>query len=560
MQRALKAAGYYSGSIDGAFGSTTQVALEDWQAAQGLTQTGSIDISKFVWVPKGAVISAWQVNLGSYVSSGAALASVSFNRPLQAQALVDQTQVNSLKTGQSAQLALDGLSTASFTATIASISQAPASSGSSSTVEYTVTLNVKDPPALARQGMTGTLTIVLASRSNVLLVPTSAVLGSGSSPLVRVLQNGAPVYRSVTTGMATSSLTQITSGLAAGETVVTGVITSAASTTHDHHRRRLRWPRRLAAASAAAAAVLPPLERWWHLIGRRHHRRRLFRQQQRAVLQSMIVFLESVRLAFSGLRGNPLRSALTILGILIGIAAVVALTAIGLGSQRSVEARFNAFGTDTITVTPSGFSSITAPLTMSDLAAINKTPGVKKTVYSVNTNATVTLGSASAQATVSGSGPGIYAIDNLSLTAGTFFSGFAAARRSSRRGARLQRDQRLRRLAGRRHRPHHKRRRVSLPGHRRAGTAGRRQLLLGRQRRHGAPRLDAGHPGGLPSADLADPRAGGAQRPRHLSVGRREHAACPARPELLPNRTTSRSSTPVRSPRRSLPPRRRSPT
>ncbi len=79
--------------------------------------------------------------------------------------------------------------------------------------------------------MTGTLTIVLASRSNVLLVPTAAVLGSGSSPLVRVLQNGAPVYRSVTTGMATSSLTQITSGLAAGETVVTGVITSAASTT-----------------------------------------------------------------------------------------------------------------------------------------------------------------------------------------------------------------------------------------------------------------------------------------------------------------------------------------
>ena len=130
LQRALTAAGYYGGSIDGAFGSTTQVALEDWQAAQGLTKTGSIDISKFVWVPKGAVISAWQVNLGSYVGSGATLASVSFNRPLQAQALVDQTQVNSLKTGQSAQLSLDGLSTASFTATIASISQAPASSSS----------------------------------------------------------------------------------------------------------------------------------------------------------------------------------------------------------------------------------------------------------------------------------------------------------------------------------------------------------------------------------------------------------------------------------------------
>ena len=142
----------------------------------------------------------------------------------------------------------------------------------------------------------------------------------------------------------------------------------------------------------------------------------------------MIVFLESLRLAFSGLRGSPLRSILTILGILIGIAAVVALTAIGLGSQRSVESRFNAFGTDTITVTPSGFSSATAALTTADLAAINKAPGVKQTVYTVNTNATVALGSLSAQATISGTSPGIVSIDHLTMQDGAFFSGFAAAR------------------------------------------------------------------------------------------------------------------------------------
>ena len=64
----------------------------------------------------------------------------------------------------------------------------------------------------------------------------------------------------------------------------------------------------------------------------------------------MIVFLESLRLAFSSLRANPLRAVLTILGIVIGVAAVVALTAIGGGSTKAVESRFNAFGTDTITV------------------------------------------------------------------------------------------------------------------------------------------------------------------------------------------------------------------
>ncbi|MGO8685317.1 MAG: ABC transporter permease, partial [Thermoleophilia bacterium] len=92
----------------------------------------------------------------------------------------------------------------------------------------------------------------------------------------------------------------------------------------------------------------------------------------------MIIIWESLRMAFSSLRANPLRAVLTILGIVIGFGAVVALTSIGGGSTRSVENRFNAFGTDTITVETSRFassSSTTTPLTASDQAAINKTPG-----------------------------------------------------------------------------------------------------------------------------------------------------------------------------------------
>jgi len=45
------------------------------------------------------------------------------------------------------------------------------------------------------------------------------------------MQNGVPVFRQVQTGMATSSSTEITSGLAAGETVVTGQYTNGASST-----------------------------------------------------------------------------------------------------------------------------------------------------------------------------------------------------------------------------------------------------------------------------------------------------------------------------------------
>ncbi|MGD0998796.1 MAG: peptidoglycan-binding protein [Thermoleophilia bacterium] len=234
LQRALRADGYYSGSISGDFGTSTETALEDWQAAQGLSQTGEITTAQFVWMPKGAVIESWNVGLGSHVSSSTAFAAIDFPNDLVAQALVTQADIASLKVGQKAALTIDGETSDPFTGTITSIANQPASSGSasgsSSTVEYTVDLAPHGMPSLARSGMTGSLTVTIASRSNVLLVPTSAVSGTSSATFVRVMMNGTPTYRQVTTGMATSSLTQITSGLTAGEVVVTGQYTNSATT------------------------------------------------------------------------------------------------------------------------------------------------------------------------------------------------------------------------------------------------------------------------------------------------------------------------------------------
>lgn len=138
----------------------------------------------------------------------------------------------------------------------------------------------------------------------------------------------------------------------------------------------------------------------------------------------MIVLLESLRLAFSSLRANPLRAFLTILGIVIGVAAVVALTSIGGGSTKSVVDQFNSFGTDTVTVQTSRFSSNSTPITQSDLKAIEDTPGIKTTVYTVDTNATATYGSTTAQASVTGTFPQYKAINHLTIKAGTFFTQF----------------------------------------------------------------------------------------------------------------------------------------
>ncbi len=233
LQRALKAHGYYGGRITGDFGTSTETALKKWQKSQGQSQTGKIDITKFVWVPKGAILYSWSVALGNQVTSGSALATVVFPHDLIAQALVSQADISSLKVGQEASLTIDGAAGDPFTGTITSISTLPASSsstgGSSSTVDYTVVVAPHGLPGLAKSGMTGTLTVTIAKRSNVLLVPTSAVRGTGTSAYVQVMVNGTPTYRQISTGMTTATVTQVTSGLAAGEVVVTGQYSNAAS-------------------------------------------------------------------------------------------------------------------------------------------------------------------------------------------------------------------------------------------------------------------------------------------------------------------------------------------
>ena len=90
-------------------------------------------------------------------------------------------------------------------------------------------------------------------------------------------------------------------------------------------------------------------------------------------------------LAFGAIRGHRLRSFLSMLGIAIGIAAVILLTSIGEGTRRYILAQFSQFGTNVIAVHPgkaktSGmpgiFGGSTRHLTIDDAEALSRIPGV----------------------------------------------------------------------------------------------------------------------------------------------------------------------------------------
>ncbi|HEX2716825.1 MAG TPA: ABC transporter permease, partial [Gemmatimonadaceae bacterium] len=61
---------------------------------------------------------------------------------------------------------------------------------------------------------------------------------------------------------------------------------------------------------------------------------------------------ETIQVALGALRANKLRSILTMLGVVIGVAAVVAMVALGRGAQESVNRRISALGTTLLTVIP----------------------------------------------------------------------------------------------------------------------------------------------------------------------------------------------------------------
>jgi putative ABC transport system permease protein len=95
------------------------------------------------------------------------------------------------------------------------------------------------------------------------------------------------------------------------------------------------------------------------------------------------------RLAWGSIAAHRLRSGLTTLGIVIGIASVILLTSIGEGARTFILAEFSQFGTNILAVTPGKIKTTGVPgsvvstvkkLTVEDALALERVPGVKRVV------------------------------------------------------------------------------------------------------------------------------------------------------------------------------------
>jgi putative ABC transport system permease protein len=139
--------------------------------------------------------------------------------------------------------------------------------------------------------------------------------------------------------------------------------------------------------------------------------------------------LENVRVALDALGANKLRSGLTMLGITIGVAAVIALMSIGQGAQASITEQIASVGTNLLFISPGsadvggvrGAAGTASTLTYNDAQAIARSvQGVKSVAPQYGAGAQVIFGDVNVNVSVIGTTPEYAGLFNLSVARGRF--------------------------------------------------------------------------------------------------------------------------------------------
>ena len=132
------------------------------------------------------------------------------------------------------------------------------------------------------------------------------------------------------------------------------------------------------------------------------------------------------RLSLKAIAANKMRAALTSLGIVIGVAAVITMLAVGSGKKKSMAERFSRFGTNILYLRQPWDldESISSPkdVTMTDVLAIRKLPGVEAAAPYINSGFEVKYGYTSTSLDVLATDTDIFKTYDWELESGRYFN------------------------------------------------------------------------------------------------------------------------------------------
>lgn len=138
-------------------------------------------------------------------------------------------------------------------------------------------------------------------------------------------------------------------------------------------------------------------------------------------------FAEAFRMSVQAIKTHKMRSLLTMLGIIIGIASVVSVVALGKGSQEKILADINSMGTNTVVIMPGhGFgdrhSAKYKTLTVQDSELLSRQTYVDSSTPTVSSSGTLTYHNISVTAQLQGVGEQYFDVKGLNIEQGRFFN------------------------------------------------------------------------------------------------------------------------------------------
>ena len=151
------------------------------------------------------------------------------------------------------------------------------------------------------------------------------------------------------------------------------------------------------------------------------------RETDRPAKPGVAVLGESLKMAWRSLLRNRMRTALTMLGIIIGVASVVALMAIGNGAKQDVLERIQAMGTDLLTIMRGppairASANIVTSFLPEDLPSIQSVPGVAMAVPETTLSSLLRFGDQDLTVAVVGTGEDFPKVHDWPPQSGVFFS------------------------------------------------------------------------------------------------------------------------------------------
>jgi putative ABC transport system permease protein len=141
-----------------------------------------------------------------------------------------------------------------------------------------------------------------------------------------------------------------------------------------------------------------------------------------------MLFFEVVKVAMDAIRANKLRSILTMLGIVIGVGAVITMVALGEGAQRAVQAQIAQLGTNVLSVRPGqgffrGVHSGDARLLVEDAEALERgAPAILEMAPEMRSEYQVEFGRSNANVRIMGTTPNFPDVKNYAMDVGRFFT------------------------------------------------------------------------------------------------------------------------------------------